>query len=98
MFSGDFHQPKPIGCKSGEILYEGAMNGLFEANINVAIILEVSHRFDSNPRFGELMTRLWRGELTENDIKLLNTWVVGTNGVTLPKSTNQSDTTFASLQ
>ena len=33
--------------------------------------------------------------MTEEDIKLLNTRVVDTNGVTLPKTTEQSDTTYA---
>ena len=49
------------------------MNGLFEGSINTAIILEDSHRFDEDPDFGELLKRLWKGELKKEDIKMLNT-------------------------
>ena len=43
IFPRDFHQLKLIRCESHGILYEGVMNGLFEGNINTAIILENSH-------------------------------------------------------
>ena len=85
VFPGDFHQLKPVRCESHGILYEGVMNGLFEGNINTAIILENSHRFDEDPAFGALLKRLWRGELTEEDIALINTQVIGTNGLILPQ-------------
>ena len=43
VFSADFHQLKLVRCESHGILYESVMNGLFEGNINTAIILENSH-------------------------------------------------------
>ena len=72
VFSGDFHQLRPVRCESHGILYEGIKNGLFEGRINCAIILETSHRFDEDPVFGALLKRLWKGELTEEDIVTLN--------------------------
>ena len=60
------------------------MNGLFEGSINTAIVLENSHRFDNDQEFGTILKRMWKGELTEKDIELLNTRVIGQNGVTLP--------------
>ncbi len=48
--------------------------------------LENSHRFDEYLQFSELLKRLWLGELTEKDIELLNTQVVGSNGALLKKT------------
>ena len=44
------------------------MNRLFEASINVAIILEKSHQFDEDPAFGELLKRMQKGDMTRGDI------------------------------
>ncbi|KAL7527853.1 hypothetical protein ACHAXR_004496 [Thalassiosira sp. AJA248-18] len=77
------------------MLYEGVMNGLFEGSINTAIFLEKSHRFDEDPVFGALLKRVWKGELTEEDIQMLNTRVVGQNGVTLPAVTTDDDACYA---
>ena len=70
------------------------MNSLFEGSINTAIILETSHRFDKDLAFGALLKRLWHGELTEEDIVLINTRVVGTNGLILPQDTTDVDTCY----
>ena len=77
VFVGDFHQLDPVGCKESEVLYNGATNGLWEGSINVALFLEHSHRFDGDPIFGEILKRLWRGELTRDDIRTINTRLVG---------------------
>ena len=95
VFSGDFHQLRPVKCESHGILYEGVMNGLFEGSINIAIILETSHRFDKDPAFGALLKCLWKGEMTEDDIELLNTRVLGQNNTVLPEDTNDAATCYA---
>jgi len=77
VFVGDFHQLDPVGCKDSDVLYNGATNGLWEGSINVALFLEHSHRFDEDPVFGEILKRLWRGELTRDDIRTINTRLVG---------------------
>ena len=53
------------------------LNGIFEGRINVAIILENSHRFDEDPEYGACMKRLWKGDWTETDIDYINTREVG---------------------
>ena len=77
-------------------MYDGVKNGVFEASINAAILLENSHRFDENPAFGELLKRLWKGEIKKDDIEWINTRLVGKNEVTLPENTNaDTDTCYA---
>ena len=95
MFSGDFHQLRAVGCNSNGLLYEGVMNGLFEGSINTAIILEDSNCFDKDLWFGELLKRLWLCKMTEEDIELMTTRVVGTNGLSLPEDTTDADTCYA---
>ena len=55
VFSGDFHQLRPIKCDAHGVFYKGVTNGLFEGSINTAIILENSHRFDEDLHFGNLL-------------------------------------------
>jgi hypothetical protein len=95
VFSGDFHQLHPVGCEKDGILYEGVKNGLFEGSINPSISLEISHRFDEDPEYGELLRRLRNGEITKADIDLLNTRVVGRNGLRLPTTDEESDIAYA---
>ena len=68
------------------------MNGIFEGNINRVILLENSHGLEKGPAFDALLKRLWQGELTEEDITLINTQVIGTNGLVLPQDTTYTDT------
>ena len=64
-------------------------------SINTALSLENSHRFDSDPEFGELLKRFWLGHLKEADIDTLNTRLVGRNGVCLPEDSPDADTRYA---
>ena len=49
VFSGDFHQLKPI-CSEGEVLYSGSANATaWEQALNCAIFLNNSHRFKDDP-------------------------------------------------
>ena len=95
VWSGDFHQLRPVACEKEGALYEGTKNGLFEGSINAAIFLEESHRFDDDKEYGDLLKRLWKGETTKEDIDLLNTRVVGRNGVTIPENDIDSDIAYA---
>ena len=54
VFSGDLHQLCPVKCESHAILYEAAMNGMFEGSINTAIFLENSHHFNEYLDYGSL--------------------------------------------
>ena len=83
IFSGDFRQFEAIMAK--HLLFERSGSQLWENSINCVIILENHHRFRDDPEYGDLLTRFWRGDLTEDDRKLLNTRVVGRkNGLKLP--------------
>lgn len=82
IFSGDFRQFEAIMAK--HLLFERSGSQLWENSINCVIILENRHRFRDDPECGDLLTRFWRGDLTEDDRKLLNTRVVGRNGLKLP--------------
>ena len=77
VYSGDFHQLRPVNCEKEGILYAGILNGIFEGRINVAIILEDSHQFYEDPEYGACMKRLWKGDWTEMDIDYINTREVG---------------------
>jgi len=77
VFSGDFHQLKPI-CAEDEVLYSDSDSAtIWENTINCAIFLDNSHRFKDDPEFGEILARLRMGEDTREDRELINKRVVG---------------------
>ena len=93
IFSGDFRQFEAILAK--HLLYHRNSSQLWENSINCVIILENIHRFKDDPEYGEMLTRLWRDDLTQEDREKINTRVIGgQNGVTLP-STFDEDVVYA---
>jgi len=92
IFSGDFRQFEAILAK--HLLYHRNSSQHWENSINCVIILENIHRFKDDPEYGEMLTRLWRDDLTQEDREKINTRVVGRNGVTLP-STFDGDVVYA---
>jgi len=93
IFSGDFRQFEAILAK--HLLYDRFGSQLWENSINCVIILENIHRFKDDPEYGEMLTRLWRDDLTREDREKINTRVVGgQDGVTLP-STFDGDVVYA---
>ena len=82
IFSGDFRQFEAILAKY--LLYDRFGSRHWENSINCVIILENIHRFKDDPEYGQMLTRLWRDDLTQEDREKINTRVVGQNGVTLP--------------
>ena len=65
IFSGDFRQIPPVNAKESELLYRNP--GLWENAINVAIMLQNSHRFNNDPCFGGILRRMWSGTFTKED-------------------------------
>ena len=63
VFVGDFFQMLPV---KGKPLFK--CNTLQFSSINRAVFLNVSHRFESDPDFGEIMRRFRIGKVTERDI------------------------------
>ena len=70
------------------------MHGLFESSIHTAIVFEDSPRFNTDPGYGKLLKHISLDETTEEDVELLNTRVVGTNGVTLPGNVEDTYTSY----
>jgi len=95
IFSGDFRQFEAIMAKY--LLFDRNGSQLWENSINCVIILENRHRFKDDPDYGDLLTRFWSGDLTEDDRKLLNTRVVGRNGLKLPSKFDGSVTYACAL-
>jgi hypothetical protein len=48
------------------------------------IILDNKHCFKEDPEYGQMLKRMWSGDLTREDRMRINTRVLGTNGLDLP--------------
>ncbi len=48
------------------------------------IILDNKHCFKEDPEYGQMLKRMWSGDLTKEDRKRINTRVLGTNGLERP--------------
>ena len=98
VFSGDFHQLKPI-CKEDNVLYSDSPPAqAWENTINCAIFLDNSHRFKDDPLFGEILARIRMGEDTLADRELINSRVVGpstSSNPTVELPINAPDACFA---
>ena len=94
VFGGDFQQLKPVKVDDKEILWHPSSSNHFENSLNCAIVLDGMHRFTKDKVYGDLLKRLCQNELTEDDIALLNTRVIGQNGLALPANTTV-DTCYA---
>ena len=88
IFAGDFRQLEPTKASHSDLLFSSQSSGHFENSINAHIILDNNHRFQDDKEYGKLLKRFWKGDLTEKDRMLLNTRVVGHNGLKLPSSFN----------
>ena len=79
IFVGDFFQMLPV---KGSPLFK---NNTIQFNaINRAVFLNISHRFDRDPAYGEIMRRRRMGKLTKNDIQTINTRFIKNSNVSLP--------------
>jgi hypothetical protein len=58
IFSGDFHQLKPVGSNEKELMFSRLSNGHWDYSINVVIILNNEHCFKEDPEYGQMLTRL----------------------------------------
>ena len=92
IFCGDFWQLPPVKVKENQLLYTNS--GLWENSINVAIILNNSHRFKDDPEFGEILKRMWDGSFTREDCNKINQRVLGSK-VQLPKVDVDADISYA---
>eukprot|EP00984_Skeletonema_dohrnii_P014491 scaffold6089_cov149-Skeletonema_dohrnii-CCMP3373.AAC.2 len=86
VFSGDFHQLKPI-CSEGEVLYSGSASATaWEQALNCAIFLNNSHRFKDDPEYGRILERMRMGEDTLDDREEINKRVINPKKGIVPPS------------
>ena len=84
IFAGDFRQLEPVGAKDTELLFSSLSSQHWENCINAVIILDNEHCFKEDPEYGQMLKRMWSGDLTKEDRMRINTRVLGTNGLELP--------------
>jgi hypothetical protein len=84
IFAGDFRQLEPIGVNDTELLFSSLSSKHWENCINAVIILDNEHRFKEDPEYGQMLKRMWSGDLTKQDRMRINSRVLGSSGVELP--------------
>jgi hypothetical protein len=80
IFVGDFFQLDPV---SGQPIYGHDAFIHWKQAVNACIFLDGFHRFNGDPKWGEILYRLRMGELTEEDVREINSRVIGRN-LTIP--------------
>ena len=68
VLSRNFHQLKPITSKELDRLYLSTKNGLWEGSLNVSLFLEKSHRFDDDPKYGDILAMIWYNQMTQEGV------------------------------
>ena len=84
IFAGDFRQLEPVGAKETELLFSSLSSQHWENCINAVIILDNEHRFKEDPEYGQMLKRMWSGDLTKDDRMRIKSRVLGTSGLQLP--------------
>ncbi len=67
-----------------ELLFSSKSSGYWDNCINAIIILDNDHCFKEDPLYGQMLKRMWNGELSIEDQKRINTRVIGYDGLTIP--------------
>ena len=80
VFVGDFFQMFPVGVGQS-LVYKETIQFYV---INKAVFLNKSHRFKSDPQYGEIMRRFRVGLATKHDIQMINTRFFKNDNVVLP--------------
>ena len=93
IFSGDFRQLEPCGATNEDLLFSRASGCGFENKLNAVVILENKHRFKKDKRYGEMLKRMWEGNLEVEDRKWINERFIvrAGSGLKLPKSNEFED-------
>ena len=84
IFAGDFRQLEPVGANDTELLFSSLSSQHWENCINAVIISDNDHRFKEDPEYGQMLKRMWSGDLTKDDRMRINSRVLGTSGLELP--------------
>ena len=86
IFSGDFRQLEPVGSTELDLLFSSLSSKHWDNCIDGIIILDNDHRFKEDPEYGQMLKRMWNGDLTTEDRKRINSRVIGYNGLQLPSN------------
>ena len=84
VFAGDFRQLEPVGSTEIDLLFSSLSSKHWDNYINAIIILENDHHFKEDPEYGQMLKRMWNGDLTTEDRKRINSRVIGYNDLELP--------------
>ncbi len=83
IFAGGFCQLEPVGSTEFDLMFSSQPSKHWDDCINTIIILDNVHRFKEDPEYGEMLKRMWNGNLSTEDHKRINTRVIGYNGLQL---------------
>jgi hypothetical protein len=91
VFVGDFLQlppslGRPIYHDSGDIHWHGSLNACIMLDQGI-------HRFKKDPEWGEMLSRIYCGNMTEDDMRKINTRIIGQ--AQLPENVDCMDTRVA---
>ncbi len=64
IFAGDFRQLEPVGSNDKELLFSSKSSGHWDNCINAIFILDNNHCFKDDPLYGQMLKRMWNGELS----------------------------------
>jgi hypothetical protein len=84
IFSGDFCQLEPVCSNDSELLFSSLSSRHWENSINVVIVLDNDHCFKEDSEYGQMLKRMWNGDLSIENQKNINTRVIGYQGLKLP--------------
>ncbi len=83
-FAGDFRQLEPVGSTEFDLMFSSLSSKHWDKCINAITILDNVHCFKEDPEYGEMLKRMWNGDLSTEYCKRINTRVNGYNGLQLP--------------
>jgi hypothetical protein len=84
IFAGDFRQLEPVESMEWDLVFSSLSGKHWDKCINAIIILDNVHCFKEDPEYGEMLKRMWNGDLSTKDHKRINIRVIGYNGLQLP--------------
>ncbi len=69
IFAGDFCQLEPVGSTEFDLTFSSLPSKHWENCINKIIILDNNHHFKEDPEYGQMLKRMWNGDLSTEDNK-----------------------------
>ncbi len=84
IFAGDFCQLESVGSTEFDLMFSSLSSNQWDNCINAVIILDNVHCFKKDPEYGEMLKRMWNGNLSTEDRKRINTRVIWHNSLLLP--------------